>query len=1133
MSASLVNSSLGNSFHINSNTSQSFEIGRIFCDHLESSGKSLNIFTASVFEATRLKEEISWFFPKLKVNHLPDWETLPYDQISPHPDLISERLLTLYEMTQKEFDINLLPLSTSLHFLPPRSYIEKFSFNFKTGQDVDINAFKNRLVENGYLYVDKVFNPGEFAMRGGIIDLYPMGSIVPYRIDFFDNEIDSIRTFDVDTQRSLYPTNKIKLLPARECPLDENGISTFRQNYRERFEGDLAKSNLYKSISKGTPFAGMEWYLPLFFDGIDSIFDYLDKDDLVIQMGDLSKSAENYWSEAESRFRLYAYDAERPILQPKDLLISPDDFFKKIKQHKDIKKTKHAPENIAIVAIDRDVSPPLDRLKTFIKRTPKRILICAEGLGRRESLFELLNQSSIDFSVVESWDDFVASSEKISLITSPIHQGFIQKDYVVITENEIFPNFVRQTKKTRRNKSFNNDGIVKDLTELSIGDPVVHEQHGVGRYQGLVDLDYGDGMTEFLVLHYDKQDKLYVPVSQLHLVSRYSGGPAESAPIHKLGSGSWEKSKKRALLQIHDTAAELLDLYAKRSLQRGYSSKINLNDYVSFVEGFPFEETVDQKEAIERVIEDMESARPMDRLICGDVGFGKTEVALRAAFISVLNGKQAIVLVPTTLLAEQHFNNFSDRFAKWPIKIEEISRFKSKKQQLESLEKLEEGKIDIIIGTHRLLQPDIKFKDLGLVVIDEEHRFGVRQKEKLKAFRRNVDVLALTATPIPRTLSMAMEGLREFSVIATPPQKRLSIKTFVVNHSQGIIKEAVAREFNRGGQIYFLHNEVNTIQSMHEKLSALLPDAKIGVAHGQLQEKELERVMQDFHQQRINVLLCSTIIETGIDIPTANTIIMNRADKFGLAQLHQLRGRVGRSHHQAYAYLLIDEDRKLTSNAKKRLEAIQLMEDLGAGYHLAMHDLEIRGAGELLGDNQSGQMHEIGFSLYMDMLNHAIKQLKKGEKLDLDLPLASNKEINLHTPAILTQAYCQNTNERLIIYKRLSSCKTRDQLKELKEELVDRFGVMPVQTKNLILFHELRIDLISTDVIKIDSSQTITEITFKDNADIDPIQIIDLLQNDRRFKMNGPDRIKITASINDTSDRVAFIIKTLNQLKSN
>ena len=1118
-------------FMFETNTSHSIEIGRVFYSHLKDKKKSLNIFTANVFDAISLKEELIWFYPELRINHLPDWETLPYDQISPHPELTSERLLALYQMTQNEFDINLLPITTALHFLPPKSYIEKFSFDFKVKQEVDIEAFKTRLIENGYFNVDKVLSPGEFAIRGSIIDIYPMGSIVPYRIDFFGNEIDTIRTFDVDTQRGLYPTNKIKLLPAREFPIDSDGVSQFRENYREKFNGDLSKSKPYKNISKGTPFAGIEWYLPLFFENTNTIFDYINPSDLTLQLGDVHKAAIDYQSETQSRFRLYSYDPERPILETTDLLLPTDQFFKKINQSEQIKKTKISTPTQFDVAIDRDELPPLRKLKQFIGNSKKRILICTDGLGRRESIAELLKQSDQNFKEIETWQDFTLSDQKVCLISSPLHKGFFHDEFIVITENEIFPNFVKQIKKKNRNKSFNEDGIVKDLTELNVGDPVVHELHGVGRYQGLVDLDYGDGMTEFLLLHYERDDKLYVPVSNLFLVSRYSGGPSESAPIHKLGSGAWDKAKKKALLQIHDTAAELLDLYAKRSIQRGYSSKINLKDYEVFCDEFPFEETIDQQTAIEKVIHDMESPKPMDRLICGDVGFGKTEVALRAAFISVLNNKQVIILVPTTLLAEQHFSNFSDRFAKWPIKIEEISRFKSKKQQLESLKKLENGQIDIIIGTHRLIQPDVKFKDLGLIVIDEEHRFGVRQKEKLKAFRKNVDVLALTATPIPRTLSMAMEGLREFSIISTPPEKRLPIKTFVVNSSQGIINEAVSREFNRGGQVYFLHNEVNTIQFMYEKLSKLLPDARIGIAHGQLKEKELESVMQDFHQHRINILLCSTIIETGIDIPSANTIIMNRADKFGLAQLHQLRGRVGRSHHQAYAYLMIDEDRKLTSNAKKRLEAIQLMEDLGAGYHLAIHDLEIRGAGELLGDNQSGQMHEIGFSLYMEMLNKAIKQLKAGEELDIEKPITSNREINLHTPTILTQTYCPNTNERLVIYKRFSSCKSQDELVALKEELIDRFGQMPEQTKDLVIFHKLRIDIASTEIIKIDSNKKSTEITFQKNASIDPIKLIDLIQSDHRFKMNGPDKLKVALEEEEVAKRVTFITKKIDDLK--
>jgi len=1134
MSTPIVNNILSNELLFESSVPPSIAIGQFFNNSLKSDARALNIFTSSVFEAIKLKEEISWFYPTLKINLLPDWETLPFDQISPHPDLTSERLLTLYQMTQREFDINLLPISTVLHRMPPRAYIEQYSFQFQKGDIVNINSFKERLISNGYLHVEKVMNPGEYAMRGGIVDLFPMGSIVPYRIDFFDTEIDSMRTFDVDSQRSLYPVNEIKLLPAKECPLDENGITSFRQNYREKFEGDPSKSKIYQSISKGIPFAGMEWYLPLFYETTSTIFDYLDPTDIIVKLGDLSESANAYWGEAESRFRLYAYDSERPILKPEDFLIRSDNFFSILKNYSELKRKNHQLlDQLPDIGINRSDDLPLKKLKSYLFNKNKRVLICAEGLGRRETLSDLLRLSQINYEFIETWDQFQLGKNLINLIVSPLHKGFISNNFIVITETELFPNFVKQSKRSTRDKNFNSEAIVKDLTELNIGDPVVHEYHGVGRYQGLVEFDYGDGITEFLQLHYAGEDKLYVPVPQLHLISRYSGGPMETAPLHKLGSGVWEKAKRKALLQIHDTAADLLNLYSIRSLKKGYSSKIILEDYDRFVEGFPFEETPDQKEAIENVIRDMESIRPMDRLICGDVGFGKTEIALRAAFISVMSGKQVVILVPTTLLAEQHYNNFSDRFSSWPVKIDEISRFKTKKHQAESIQKLALGKIDIIIGTHRLLQSDIKFKDLGLVIIDEEHRFGVRQKEKLKSFRTNVDVLTLTATPIPRTLSMAMEGLREFSIIATPPQKRLSIKTFVVDYSKGVIREAVLREFNRGGQVYFLHNEVNTIQSMREKLSELLPEARIGVAHGQLREQELEHVMQDFHQQNINILLCTTIIETGIDIPTANTIIINQSDKFGLAQLHQLRGRVGRSHHQAYAYLLLDIDKKITSHAKKRLEAIQLLEDLGAGYYLAIHDLEIRGAGELLGDNQSGEIHEVGFNLYIDMLNHAVKQLKSGKSLDLDRPLNIAKDINIHVPTILPHAYCPNVNERLIIYKRLSSTKNKEQLKELKEELIDRFGIMPIQTKNLILYHELRIDLESFEIIKVDAGSSVIEITFSKEVDIDPIKIIDLLQADRHYKMNGPDRLKITLAIESVEERVKFIRKVLQDLISN
>ena len=1116
---------------LNIDGSDSYSLARYIQDEIIKSKKYLAIFTETAFEARRLMEEILWFSPNLKINLLPDWETLPYDHFSPHPDLISERLLTLYQVTQKSFDVVIIPVTTALHLLPPKSYIQQFSFHFAKGQKVDIEAFKNQLILNGYMNVVRVMAPGEFSVRGSLIDLFPMGSIVPYRLDFFDDEIDSIRTFDVDSQRTLYPVNEIKLLPARECPMDEKSISTFRQNYRERFEGDPSRSSIYKDISKGIPIGGIEWYMPLFFDEMSDIFSYFSDNTIIYKHGNLDHACNHFWHETEKRFRLFAYDAERPILEPKDLLLKSDQFFKSINTYEkfDLKRPETY-EKIPDVSIDRKNIQPLAKLNQFVSESSKRIFILADSLGRRETVSELLKVGGIKFKSADDWSQALNMNDQVVLSVSPIHQGFISSEHIVVTESELYVNTVRQSKRRQRDKNFSSDAMVRDLSELKDGDPIVHEQYGVGRFRGLFNLDFGEGESEFLLLEYFGDDKLYVPVSNLDLISRYSGGPAETAPLHKLGSDQWDKAKKKALKQIHDTAADLLNIYSQRSIKKGYAFKINLQDYERFTDGFPFEETEDQLTAIHSVINDMESQKPMDRLICGDVGFGKTEVALRAAFIAANDGKQVAILVPTTLLAEQHYNNFMDRFSDSPIKIAEISRFKSKKEQAESLVKLANGEIDIIIGTHRLIQNDIKFKNLGLIIIDEEHRFGVRQKELLKAMRAEVDVLTLTATPIPRTLSMAMEGLREFSIISTPPQKRLSIKTFVNNYSEGIIREAVLREFNRGGQVYFLHNDVDTILSMKEKLEKLIPEARIEIAHGQMRERELERVMHDFYQQKANILLCTTIIETGIDIPSANTIIMNRADMFGLAQLHQLRGRVGRSHHQAYAYLLVDPDRKISSHAQKRLEAIQLLEDLGAGYYLAIHDLEIRGAGELLGDNQSGQMHEIGFNLYVDMLNYAVKQLKIGKKLSLDDPLQKNTEINLHTPAIITNSYCGDINERLVLYKRLSGLNDQRGLMEMKEELIDRFGVMPEQTQSLISFHDLRIFIQDLDIKKIDASDASIQISFASDSRIDPLKLIKLLSEDKRCRMSGPDKIKIAVTIDDILERVQFIKDFLSKI---
>ncbi|MDG1097648.1 MAG: transcription-repair coupling factor [Methylophilaceae bacterium] len=1099
-----------------------------FACRLKTTKQALVVITSSAFEAQRLIEEIPFFAPDLSLHLLPDWETLPYDVFSPHPDLISERLATLYQISQNNFDIVIVPIATALLRMPPVAYLSGHTFMLKKGQKLDVDALRQQCAQAGYHHVSQVISPGEFSVRGGLVDLFPMGGVLPYRIDLFDDEIETIRTFDVDTQRSLYPVPEIRLLPAREFPLDKTGIDLFRSQFREQFEGDPQRAKIYKDVSKGNATGGIEWYLPLFFEETATLFDYLPKQAVLCTHGDLDKAAQTFWYEANSRYKLLAYDVERPVLTPSVLLMQVDDFFSKTHQFPLINAKLDAKKTLPAVDVDRRADEPLHKLQAYIKKAKSRILIVAESLGRRETISKLFTEHGLVIPVCETWAAFEASDAQVMLGVSTLHTGFVS-DVAVITEAELYASTVRQQRRRVKEKARNTEGMLKDLSELRINDPVVHEQHGVGRYRGLQNLDFGEGETEFLLLEYHGDDKLYVPVSQLFLISRYSGGPPESAPLHRLGSGQWEKAKKKALKQIRDTAAELLNLYAQRAARKGHVFKLSLKDYDAFCEGFPFEETPDQLSAIEAVIGDMQSGRPMDRLVCGDVGFGKTEVALRAAFVAVMGGRQVSVLVPTTLLVEQHYQNFCDRFADWPIKIAEISRFRTKKEQAEALKGLADGTIDIVIGTHRLIQKDVKFKNLGLAILDEEHRFGVRQKEQMKALRAEVDVLTLTATPIPRTLSMAMEGLREFSVISTPPQKRLSIKTFHTDYSDGIIREAVMREFKRGGQVYFLHNEVDTIFVQKEKLEKILPEARIAIAHGQLRERELEYVMRDFYQQRSNVLLCTTIIETGIDVPTANTIIMNKADMFGLAQLHQLRGRVGRSHHQAYAYLLTDPHRKITPQAQKRLDAIQLLEDLGAGFHLAMHDLEIRGAGELLGDSQSGEMQEIGFSLYSDMLNHAVKQLKSGNEPDLDAPLGVTTEINLHVPALLPSDYCPDVHERLVIYKRLANCENDEALDDLQEELIDRFGLLPETGEALMACHRLRIAAKPLGVIKIDASDAAIQLQFNPKADIDPLKLINLLQRDKRCRMNGPEKLRISVELGNINHRVELIKDILKQ----
>ncbi len=1105
--------------------------------------RPLIILTETAADAQRLHDEIPYFAPDLSVHLLPDWETLPYDQFSPHQDLISERLATLYQISQNACDIAIIPATTALYRLPPREFLAAHTFFLKQGTQLDLDALRGQLTLAGYTHVTQVLSPGEYSVRGGIVDLFPMGSPLPYRIDLFDNEIESIRTFDADTQRSIYPVKDVRLLPAREFPLDKAGQDSFRRNFREKFEGDPSKSRLYKDVSAGLAPHGIEYYLPLFFDSTATLFDYLPQDALVCQYHGLELAAQNFWRDTQSRYQLLRGDRDRPLLPPQELFLTVEALFGALKPYPRIElgtdtqdsalDTQHSSLPLPPIQVDRRAENPVSRLQQFIADFDGRILLLAESLGRRETMLQFLAEHGLKPVACEGYTDFVDSREKFMLGVGPLSTGFIlpQQHLAIVTESELYATQVRQIRRRDAARKSTMENMLRDLSEVRINDPVVHEQHGIGRYLGLVSLDLGEGETEFLLLEYAGGDKLYVPVSQLHLIGRYSGASPESAPLHRLGSGQWEKAKKKALKQAHDTAAELLNLYAQRAARQGHVFQIKPHDYDAFAAGFPFEETADQAAAIQAVIEDMTSGKPMDRLICGDVGFGKTEVALRAAFVAVADGKQVAILVPTTLLAEQHFQNFSDRFAEFPIKIAELSRFRSAKEQTEALKGMAEGKIDIVIGTHKLIQKDIKFKNLGLVIVDEEHRFGVRQKEQLKALRAEVDVLTLTATPIPRTLSMSLEGLRDFSVIATAPQRRLSIKTFVSPDSDGVVREAVLRELKRGGQIYFLHNEVETILNVREKLTKLLPEARIEVAHGQLRERELEHVMRDFYQQRFNLLLCTTIIETGIDIPTANTIIIHRADKFGLAQLHQLRGRVGRSHHQAYAYLLTPPGEDgITPQARKRLDAIQSLEDLGAGFYLSMHDLEIRGAGEVLGESQSGEMQEIGFNLYAEMLNQAVKALKAGKEPDIAHPLAITTEINLHSPALLPNDYCGDVNERLTLYKRLANCATLDELEQLHEELIDRFGLLPSQASALLDTHRLRILAKPLGIAKIDASGGGITLQFIPNPPIDPIKIIQMIQTKPGCKLAGPDRLKVSREMPEVKNRVEEIVRLLKEL---
>ncbi|MEN8170944.1 MAG: transcription-repair coupling factor [Pseudomonadota bacterium] len=1104
------------------------------------------VVTPDTPTATRLEEELRFYNggdDTIPVLSFPDWETLPYDTFSPYQDIISERLATLHRLPQLQRGILVLPVSTLMHRLAPPGYIEGGSLMLDVGDTLQLEEMRQRLQSNGYQCVSQVMEHGDFAVRGSLLDLYPMGSKHPYRIELFDDAVESIRTFDVDSQRSEEKVEQIRLLPAREFPLNEQGIKRFRQAYRDQFEGDPQKSVVYRDVSEGLAPPGIEYYLPLFFEESATLFDYLPQQTQLFTLDGCDEAVEAFRTEYLERFDIAQYHTEHPPLPPQRLFLEVPELFAGLKaypraelQHFELLEAKHgvnfATTKPPALALDGRASEPSAALRKFVSKFSGRILFVAESPGRREALLETLRGCDIHPTAVESWYDFVDSDASRAITVAPLESGLLLREpaITVIAESQLYGEQVMQRRR-RRSRQRDPDAVVRNLAELQIGAPVVHEDHGVGRYLGLQKLTLGDDNAEFLTLEYAGGDKLYVPVASLHLISRYTGAAPENTPLHKLGSGQWEKAKRKATEKIRDVAAELLEIYARREARQGHSYPIDEAQYASFSASFPFEETPDQQEAIDAVVADMRSSKPMDRLICGDVGFGKTEVAMRSAFLAVMGGKQVAVLVPTTLLAEQHTQNFRDRFADWPVRIESLSRFRSGKEQKKVIEALEAGSIDIVIGTHKLLQEGIAYKQLGQIIIDEEHRFGVRQKDKFKALRAEIDVLTLTATPIPRTLNMAMGGIRDLSIIASPPAKRHAVKTFVHEWNPELVKEACLREIKRGGQVYFLHNKVEDIEIMARRLEELVPEATIRIAHGQMRERELERVMSDFYHQRFNILVCTTIIETGIDVPSANTIIMNRADRFGLAQLYQLRGRVGRSHHRAYAYLMVPSKRAMSKDATKRLEAIESIEELGTGFTLATHDLEIRGAGELLGDEQSGQMHEIGFSLYSELLDRAVRALKSGDQPALDKPMFHGAEIDLNVPALIPDDYLPDVHSRLLIYKRIASAANSDELRELQVEMIDRFGLLPDPVKNLFAITEIKLRASPLGIKKIELGPRGGRFSFTPEPDIDPMKLISLIQTKPgEYQLDGQERLKIVKVLPEFEKRLQFCNQLLETL---
>lgn len=1109
----------------------------------------LLVIAADANLAAQLADELRFYrrdpelFPILA---FPDWETLPYDQFSPYQDIVSERLSVLNRLAEMRSGVLVVPVSTAMHRLLPAEFLRGHSLRLAVRQRLDMERFRRDLESAGYRFVSQVAELGETAVRGSILDIFPMGAEVPYRIDLFDDEIDSIRIFDPESQLSSTQVDLIDILPAREVALTESGIARFRSAWRSRFSGNPVASPVYRDVSNGLAPAGIEYYLPLFYDSTQSLFEYMNDSACVVFDEAAREGVDMFWADVQSRYEQLRHDLERPLLSPAEMFYPPDQFFQLAGRAPQVRISglatgseragmvnyaTRAPLQLPIDARARD---PVAALRGFVERSPGPVLLVAESAGRRETISELLARHDLRPAAVSGWREFLETRPPLALTTGALDRGAMLDNphIAVVAESQLFGERAAQ-RRLRKHRRPDSDAIVRDLAELTIGAPVVHERHGVGRYLGLVTLTVGEIPGEFLCLEYEQGDKLYVPVASLELVSRYTGVDPEHAPLHRLGSGQWQKARRRAAERAFDVAAELLELHARRAARPGISFAVDDDAYYAFLQSFPFEETAGQAQAIEEVVQDMRQGKPMDRLICGDAGFGKTEVAMRATFLAVQNNRQVAVLVPTTLLGQQHFQNFRDRFAEWPVRIEVLSRFVSPRQQASIIEDLAAGKVDVVIGTHKLLQKGIRFARLGLVIIDEEHRFGVRQKEKLKSLRAEVDVLTLTATPIPRTLNMALSDLRDLSIISTPPSRRLAVKTFVREWNEPLIREALLREIKRGGQVYFLHNEVQSIQDWAGRVESLAPEATVRVAHGQMPERELERVMLDFYHRRFNVLVCTTIIETGIDVPTANTIVINRADKFGLAQLYQLRGRVGRSHHRAYAYLMVPPRGAISRDAVKRLEAIESLEDLGIGFTLAIHDLEIRGAGEILGDEQSGQIQEIGYSMYMDLLERAVRTLKRGDKARFDETRDQGTEIELHVPALIPSDYLPDVHARLILYKRIAGTRDGEELDSLVEEIIDRFGPLPEPLRNLVRVTGLKQRARMLGIQKIDLGRQGGRVHFCEKPSIDPTRVIELVRSGSgTYQFDGRDKLRISKELSEPSSRFDTLIELFEQIQS-